>query len=86
MLVSGGYPGKYINGKAISGFNDIENGIVFHAGTKEKDNQIVTNGGRVIAVSSYGKTMKESLALSYKNTGLIEFEGKYFRGDIGFDL
>jgi len=86
MLTSAGYPGSYVKGKIISGFEKVSESMVFHAGTKKTDGQVVTNGGRVIAVSSYGKTMKESLALCYKNAGIIEFDGKYFRGDIGFDL
>lgn len=86
MLTSAGYPESYVKGKSISGFEKVSGSMVFHAGTKETNDQIVSNGGRVIAVSSYGKTMKEALALSYKNAGIIEFEGKYFRGDIGFDL
>jgi phosphoribosylamine--glycine ligase len=86
MLTSAGYPGSYVKGKLISGFEKVSGSMVFHAGTKETTDQIVTNGGRVIAISSYGKTMKESLALCYENAKLIDFDGKYFRGDIGFDL
>lgn len=86
MLVSGGYPGKYINGKVISGFNAIENGIVFHAGTKNNGENIVTNGGRVIALSSYANSVELALETSYKNAEIIQFENKYFRKDIGFDL
>lgn len=86
ILVSGGYPGSYEKGKVITGTEDVEDSIVFHAGTKEKNSEIVTNGGRVIAVSSYGNSMKEALSKSYKNAEKIVFDKKYFRKDLGFDL
>ena len=86
MLVSGGYPGNYEKGKIITGIDRINDSILFHAGTALKDGNIVTNGGRVIAVSSYGKDKNEALATSFKNAEKISFEKKYFRHDIGFDL
>lgn len=86
MLVSGGYPGDYEKGKTITGAEEIESSVVFHAGTKFENNKVLTDGGRVIAVSSYGKNMNDALALSYQNAQKINFEGKYFRKDIGFDL
>lgn len=86
MLVSGGYPGSYEKGKLITGHKKVEKSIVFHAGTKMESGQIYTNGGRVMAVSSYGNNMKEALAKSFNSAGKIQFEGVYFRKDIGFDL
>lgn len=86
MLVSGGYPGDYEKGKVITGLDGIEDSIVFHAGTKAIDGQIVTDGGRVIAVSSYGNSKEEALATSFRNAARISYDGKYFRSDIGFDL
>ena len=86
MLVSGGYPQAYKKGYPISGINDVEGSIVFHSGTALKDGEVVTNGGRVIAVSSYGKDKAEALQKSFEEAQKIQFTDKYFRRDIGADL
>ena len=86
MLVSGGYPGSYEKGKRIEKIEEIKNSILFHAGTKQFGENIITNGGRVIAVSSYGDNMNDALDKSYKSAEKIEFSGKNYRKDIGFDL
>ena len=86
MLVSGGYPGEYEKGKIISGVESVKDSIVFHAGTTEKQEKIITNGGRVIALTSYGATMKEALKKSFTNAEKIKYEGKYYRKDIGMDV
>lgn len=86
MLVAGGYPGSYENGKTITGYEEISDSTIFHAGTKYQNPEVVTNGGRVMAISSFGNNISEALLLSKKNAKAIQFEGKYFRNDIGFDL
>jgi phosphoribosylamine--glycine ligase len=86
MLVSGGYPGKYEKGKIVSGLELISDSVVFHAGTAKSDNNIITSGGRVLSVTSFGTTMKEALDTSYRNAAQINFEGMNYRNDIGFDL
>ena len=77
MMVSGGYPGSYAKGKEITGLDQVEDSVVFHAGTKPEDGKVLTSGGRVLAVSSFGENMKDALAKSYANAEKIEFEGKF---------
>jgi len=86
MLVSEGYPESYAKGKVMTGFNEVEDSVLFHAGTMKSGDNILTNGGRVLAVSSFGNNMKEALEKSFKNAEKVNFEGKYYRKDIGFDL
>jgi phosphoribosylamine---glycine ligase len=86
MMVSGGYPEDFEKGKVISGLENVENSIVFHAGTKFDNGNVVTNGGRVMAITSYGDSFQEALAQSYKNVAEISWENVYYRKDIGFDL
>jgi len=86
MLVSGGYPGDYPKGKVITGTENVSESIVFHAGTKNEGDDVVTSGGRVISVSSFGANKDEALAKSYKSIEKIKFDGMYCRKDIGFDL
>jgi len=86
MLVSEGYPGNYEKGKTISGLEHVHNSLVFHAGTKHEHHDVVTNGGRVIAITSYGKTLKEALAQSYENAAIVDFQGKKYRKDIGYEF
>ncbi|MGB5553079.1 MAG: phosphoribosylamine--glycine ligase [Flavobacteriaceae bacterium] len=86
MMVSGGYPGDYEKGKEITGFENISESMVFHAGTKLKEGRVLTNGGRVLAVSSYGTDFREALKKSYKNIEKLHFDRMNYRTDIGFDL
>ena len=86
MLVSGGYPESYEKGKGISGLEEVENSIVFHAGTRKEEDKILTNGGRVMAITSFGRTIEEALSKSFDNAEKVKFDGKYYRKDIGFDL
>ena len=86
MLVSGGYPESYEKGKEINGFDEVEDSILFHSGTITKDDKIVTNGGRVISITSFGQDIDKAVNKSLQNAEKIHFKGKYFRKDIGFDL
>lgn len=86
MLVSAGYPGDYPKGKQISGLEKVQDSLLFHAGTKNNNGQIETSGGRVIAITSLSDDLKSALANSYKNAALVQFDGKNFRKDIGFEF
>jgi len=86
ILVSGGYPGSYEKGKVITGLDEVEGSLVFHAGVREEHGQLLTNGGRVLAVTSYGDTFQDALNTSLANAAKIQFDGVYYRKDIGFDL
>ncbi len=86
MLVSEGYPGDYPKGRIMHGLEQAEGSILFHAGTAQMGDEIITNGGRVLAITSYGEDIKEALATSYKNAEKIGYEGKYYRKDIGFEF
>lgn len=86
MLVSGGYPGDYANGKVISGLDMVAGSLVFHAGTSADNGQVLTAGGRVLTVTSLADTLGEALALSKRNAALVQFEGRYFRPDIGYEF
>jgi phosphoribosylamine--glycine ligase len=86
MLVSGGYPGTYKKEREITGLDKENNSVIFHAGTKSSEGKVLTNGGRVLSITSYGKDMMEALVRSYKTAEQIDFEGIYYRRDIGFDL
>lgn len=86
MLVSEGYPGSYPKGLVMTGLDKVHGSSLFHAGTSNKDGAVVTSGGRVIAITSYGNTIQEALATSYQNAELIEYAGKYYRRDIGYEF
>ncbi len=86
MLVSRGYPGNYEKGKQVKGLDLTDDCVVFHAGTRLEDKTVITSGGRVLAVSSWGGSMKEALEKAYRNASLLKFEGVAYRTDIGFDL
>ena len=86
MVVSGGYPEEYVNGKVISGIENVTDSLVFHAGTKKDNETIITNGGRVLAVTSLGDNFEEAIKKSYQNIEKLDFDTMYYRKDIGFDL
>ena len=86
ILVSGGYPGPYEKGKPIEGLTAVEDSLVFHAGTRLASGKLITDGGRVLAVTTFARNYQDALAVSNKNAEVIQFPGKYFRTDIGFDL
>ena len=86
MLVSGGYPGSYEKGKVISGSENLSDSMVFYAGTQKSQEHLLTSGGRVLAITSYGKDFRQALQLSKANAEKVKFDGKYYRKDIGFDL
>ena len=86
MLVSGGYPEAYEKGKTISGFENVQEEIVFHAGAQHSNDEVVTSGGRVMAITALGLDHKEALNKAYNEISKIKFEGMNFRKDLGFDL
>ena len=86
MLVAGGYPEAYEKGKLMRGIEEVEDALVFHAGTKQNEGGVVTNGGRVMAITAFGNTIEEAVAKSLKGSQVVDYEGKYFRSDIGKDL
>jgi phosphoribosylamine--glycine ligase len=86
VLTAGGYPNDYKKGDVITNTEGVENALIFQAGTKQIDNQIVTNGGRVIVVTAFGDDIPSALSISNEYARLVDFEGKYFRRDIGLDL
>ena len=86
MVVSGGYPEEFEKGKVISGLEKIEDSLVFHAGTKLVNNEVVSNGGRVLAITSFGNSFDEAIKKSYQNINKLHFDKMNYRKDIGFDL
>ena len=86
MIVSGGYPEVYEKGKVISGIENIQDSLIFHAGTKTENGKVVSNGGRVLAVTSFGNDFQEAIKKSYLNIEKLHFDTMYYRKDIGFDL
>lgn len=86
MLVAGGYPGDYEKGKIIEGLGNVKESMLFHSGTRQEGNKVISTGGRVIAVTSYGRTMQEAMQKSFSSAELIKYDGKYYRKDIGADL
>ena len=86
VLVSGGYPESYEKGKMISGIETVNDSIVFHAGAKNADDKIITSGGRVLAITSFGENFKQALKKSYQSIEKIQFDKMYCRKDLGFDL
>jgi phosphoribosylamine--glycine ligase len=86
MMVSKGYPESYEKGKEITGFDEVRDSLIFHAGTKKSGAKVVSNGGRVITATSYGSSMQEALEKSFEAASTVDFSGKYFRNDIGNDL
>lgn len=86
MLVSQGYPGDYAKGEVMTGWDDTSNSLLFHAGTKQEGDNILTNGGRVLAITSYGATLQDALKQSYHNAAIISYDGKTYRSDIGYEF
>lgn len=86
MLVSGGYPGDFEKGKSIRGLEIVDGSRIYHAGTSLENLHVLTSGGRVLALTSMGSTMQKALEKSMRNAVVVEFEGKYYRKDIGHDL
>ena len=87
MLVAEGYPGDYAKGKVMTGFDDVKDSLLFHAGTKKNEaGDLVSNGGRLLAITSFGSNVKEAVIKSLNNAEKIQYEGKYYRKDIGYEF